>query len=478
MKNFVLEQGLSLRAKPQEKKGGFIMKKIICVSVLFMICFAIVSCSGGEELQSFISEGATDELDFNGRTFTIHGNWYESWDPTIYEDKGTALSVENDALISHNALVSEKYNCKIVSTEADFNFASSLGVDIAANTVDYDLIDTNAKFLAGIAMAGYLCSWDDTSLDITNYEKYGTEQYQKGATFDGKRYGIWPYYWLAQLDFRGMVVVNNNLYKKYSDVSVHEMYENGTWTFDGFKNVLNLFTNTGDGNEIYPLAYYDSQMLAMCSVLANGGSLVTYDNQTGLYSFGLYDSKAMTGLSFAQSLCSEKLAKEDGWEMNIFDTDLSAVIGLCENWNLNQILQTIDDADVITFPFGPDAEYGKTCSAYRTNNLRYVAMPQTGEDGSDVATFVSLWFSELEEDTKATIISNYNSSHFFNEESKASNKFMAENAVYDYGSHINNIYEDFVSQLGGTISGGASITQFLDSQKDSVQQEINENLNN
>ena len=74
---------------------------------------------------------------------------------------------------------------------------------------------------------------------------------------------------------------------------------------------------------------------------------------------------------------------------------------MCEN--LTYALKEMDNLDVITFPYGPSAEYGKTVSAYRSNQIRYLSTPIT-EDIEQLGKFVNVWFEELEDMPKENII--------------------------------------------------------------------------
>ncbi|MBE6892211.1 MAG: extracellular solute-binding protein [Ruminococcaceae bacterium] len=458
-----------------------IISKTLKTSLLFILSATLLaSCAEPVTLIDFIGDASEEKLDFNGYVFTIKTAWENFWNPLASDEleDNVALSAKQDAIIKHNKTVMEKYNCTITSVTSVWDFATNVLAEIGSGASKYSMFDSASMFSYNAMKSGLLHPWDYSGIDLTDYEKYGTEQYLKGAEVDGLHYGIWAYKWEAEIEYRGMVIVNNNLLKNYIDVNVHELKESGKWTFDGFKTVLEACTVNIGADPIYSLSCYDIQMFALCSMLANGGSLIEYNEAKGKYEMGLLSAKSREGLEYAQDLYNSDLVQIDDTQMGTFIEAQKAAFALCESWNLTYALKEMDNLDVITFPYGPSAEYGKTVSAYRSNQIRYLSTPIT-EDIEQLGKFVNVWFEELEDMPKENIIDEYKTIRFFNDESMNENTFMADFAIYDYGTAINEVYSsNVVSALTLIVSSNAGVTESVASQQAIIQAEIDKNLNN
>lgn len=449
------------------------MKNIFKATVLSLALALLVSCSATTELMSFLPE--TEDKGFGGREFVIKGSWVESWVPGSEEADvnydSSALSLFDDSLLAHNAKVMDEYDCIITAHWEDASRTSSLLTDILANTVDYDLMDVNLMYMIDNIKSGLVNPWEYADIDVTNTDKFGPSGYLKAAEYQGLHYGIWPHYWRYGIEYRGLMGVNNNLLEKFTDVSVHELYENGKWTFDEFKNILKLCL--GEEN-IYPLSYYDQRMLVICSILANGSNLVCYDDATEKYYYGMLDPKAITGIEYAKSLVDENLTVAEYGYYEIFRKEQSAVFTVTETWCLGG---NIENMDMICFPFGPDGEYGKDFGAYRSINNRYVFTP-ISSDAGEVGRFVNVWFEEIKDYPKSTLLENFKTNDFFNDESYNMWINLAENATYDYAFELYEAYELFCNDMTPTVFENKALNQFIDAHEARMTTIIDQNLNN
>ena len=449
------------------------MRKFFKFTALCLALLLLASCSAAPELLSFLPE--TEYNGFGGKEFVIKGSWVESWTPGDEEAdvdyEAVALSAFDDALLAHNAKIMKEYDCIIEAKWDTDGAATDLITDVLANTVDYDLMDVNLFYMVDNIKSGFIHPWEYANIDVYDTEKYGAPGYLDAAEFQGLHYGIWPHYWREGIEFRGIMGVNNNLLEKFIDVSVHELYENGKWTFDEFKNLLHI-CNTDEN--IHPLACYDERMLVICSIIANGSNLVVYDEATDRYSYGMLDPKAVTGIEFAKSLVSEDLTVTEYEWYGYFKKEQSAVFAVTETWCIGG---DIDGMDMICYPFGPDAEYGVDFGAYRSTNNRYVFMPVT-VDSAEVGRLVDVWFEEIEDYPKSTILENFKTNEFFNDESYEMWINLAENAAYDYAFELYETYDFFCDDMTEAVFGNRQISSFIDAQETRVTAIIDEYLNN
>ncbi len=448
------------------------MKKFSKFIALCLGLLLLASCSASPELLSFLPETEDVFEGFGGKEFIIKGNWPGSWDPnTIEVSEAGALSAFQDALISHNAEIMEKYDCKITALEVDWDWAKDLAIHIMAYNVGCDLVDTNLNFMVDNIKSGYVNPWEYAEIDISDSEKYGPMSYLRASSFDGLHYGIWSNNWVSGIEYRGIVGVNNNILQEFTDSTVHELYENGKWTFDEFKNLLQLCATD---ETVIPLSYYDQKILVISSLLANGANLVSYNENSGKYTYGLLDRKALTALEFVQSLNEENLVVEEKDYDYYYTVGQNVAFTITETWCIGA---EIENEDMICFPFGPDAEYGKDFGATRSLNNRYVYMPISADEIT-VGKFVDIWFEELEDLKKSDIVEDFKVSKFFNEESSDMWMTISENTGYDYGIELGDIYDSLCNAMTGAVFGGSSISSFIDSYSSKVSAMLNSTLNN
>ena len=450
------------------------MKKFSKFIALCLGLLLLASCSASPELLSFLPETEDVFEGFDGKEFVIVGNWPRSWDPNTDEENEGALSLAQDSLIAHNNKIMKDYDCKIRTVLTEWDFANNFIADVLSNNVDYDLMDTNLNFMINNIIAKFVNPWEYAGIDTSNTDKYGPSGYLEAAEYNGLHYGIWPNYWTQGIEYRGVMGVNNNLLGKFTDVSVYELYENGRWTFDEFKNILRLCKAD---ESIYPFSYYDESMYVICNILANGSNLVVYDEDVGRYIYGMRDPKAIKALEFASSLAEEELIVAEKDYYDYFKIKQTAVFTITETWCIGG---DIDGMDMICYPFGPDAEYGKDFASYRSTNNRYVFMPIT-VDTTEVGRFVDIWFEELEDYPKSSAVETFKSNNFFNDNSADMWMTLAEEAKYPYGFELaeGGVYENFCDALARSVIGGSqALSSVTDSYRDRVTDLINKYLNN
>lgn len=447
------------------------MKNLLKIAALILI-LALTSCSTAPQLLPFISEITEDsDLDFGGREFVIKSNWYTQWDPLVSEDSSSsARTAGEDAIIAHNAKVMQDYNCKIKSVFCDWSYSESLAANVMAYNVDFDLLDTNLSFMIDHIKKGFCYSWEDAGVDVSDTAKYGPAGFLDMAAYKGQHYGVWSNYRSGAIGFDGVMGVNNNILGQFTDVKVYELYENERWTFDEFKDLLHLFASD---ESIIPLSYYEQRLFTVCSILSNGSNLVFYDESRDKYIYGMNDPKAVRALEYVKSLYEEKLVREETDYDDYFNVHQNAAFTITSFWCIGG---NIDGMDVICFPFGPDAEYGKDFGAYRSTSSRYLFMPITA-DPVEVGKFTNVWLEELEENPKANIVENLKINDFFNDNSANMYMELNEKAAYDYSFELNDVYNDYCNAMTKAVFSNSSIYEFISANEDKVQSVIDDELN-
>ena len=455
------------------------MRKRLCATILATVIIILNSCASSTNLLlPFIPIDDENELDFGGYEFKILSGDASSYDPTLKDTSGSALSVWDDALISWNDYIEKTYNCQISSEDYLIMYlaSSAFTPQIASGTADWSLIAVNGVDLMALYKGKYLTPWSDTDLDLTNHEKYGTENYMSSSTFNGKTYGITTRNWSPCDGFIGMIISNNALLRNYVDVNVHELKENKQWTFDNFKKLLEACTvNIGSSMDILPMTCFSDRILAKISVFANGGQIVEYNETTGKYSYGLTSPKALRGIEYAKSLYDAKLCRQAAENGKNFWENGDAVF-LLAGMGLDQSMRVFEDLDIISFPYGPDVEYGSVCSAYMNRDTGYLTCPITAE--ADLVTkFVSIWFEQFPDLSKAQLIEDFKNTYFYNENSINEYFYMAENYQNTYYTHFGDVAETMITTLNSLTTETGTISEKLEKTRAIFEAQINKAFN-
>lgn len=459
------------------------MRKRLFTTLLLTVIFILNSCASTDvSLLSFMPEDGEAVIDFEGFEFVLltTSGAEASYDPSLSEDGGAALTVGQDALIARLNDIEETYNCTFTVRgcgRAKYNMTTYYVPQIVAGTADFSFITTNAIDTITLYNGGFIVPWNHTSLDLTDHAKYGNEIYLTSASFKGDYYGIMPAYHGVGNGFVGGVIVNNTILRDYIDINVHELKENKQWTFDRFKEILEACTvDIGSSVEIIPLTAFDNRILVTTSVLANGGQVVDYDETTGKYSYGLTSAKAVKGIEYARSLYDADLCSHEVENGANFWEDENSPFCLTHSNILANTMYVFEDIDFISFPYGPDVEYGSVCSTYIQRDTGYIVCPISA-DAELSADFVSIWFEEIPDYTKETIIDEFKTTMFFNEKSMEEYFYMSENHQYNYYAQFGDLHEKFDEFLASLSNRAKTITEQLNTTTSMFENQINKIFN-
>ena len=121
------------------------MRKRLFTTLLLTVIFILNSCaSTGVSLLSFMPEDSEALIDFEGFEFVLltTSGGEASFDPSLSEDGGGALTVGQDALIARLNDIESTYNCIFTVRgmgRAKYNMTTYYVPQIVAGTADYSL---------------------------------------------------------------------------------------------------------------------------------------------------------------------------------------------------------------------------------------------------------------------------------------------------------------------------------------------------
>lgn len=452
------------------------MKKITCLLLVCIFVFGLVSCSSANEefFDLDLDLDATFEADFQGAEFIIIGEQRDGRieiDPyQEYED-----SEWQERLKNRYKEIESKYNLKFVFKTRTIDLVSAH----AGGMKWADLYDARADGHWPNINAGLYNALTDVPGFVENIEsgKWGSvaavEYFKRGDDY----YGFYPgYQGIPFPAMGGILYANLTLVGQYG-FNPYEMIEDGTWTWDGFENILrtiggspsNLSSGTPVGMYITDGFYEYFQTAA---ILNNGGSLVKTDSEGRFVSN--FDSKEVReAIEWVRSLVSEGIV-EFGQNDIKYDYFMEDLLGFVYEYSYVGTVDTsgfmYNDVDfaILPCPAGPSAEYGKW-SAYLGLADRYLTAPITA-DMEIVNTILDELYAPLGDDPFEwrDVYANRN---FLHEESADLYWQMYDNAQPDYYLATQKF------QWGSVLRGTTTVTAAIDATKDSIQEALDKNFN-
>ena len=247
------------------------MKKILCLTLIFIISFSLFACgNGGEQANDKTDAGDTGAINettserlypnvpdvtYNGTEFKILGTseaygwgYYQTKDVWVGEMNG---EVFNDAIIERNLALEERLKIKIVFSDSD-DVGSAVSKVVASGEYAYDLVYGSWGNCIDLARGGYLINMNNMKyLDFNNPWWDHNVIDQCGVA--NKVYYISGDLSTLANNHTRCVYFNKKLTGLYNLKSPYDYVHNNNWTFDNFsvmaKSVYNDLNGDGLFNE-------------------------------------------------------------------------------------------------------------------------------------------------------------------------------------------------------------------------------------
>lgn len=359
------------------------LKKILALLLCGAFAFSMLTACGDNQNDTNNQEQEEEESteneyrDFYEEVFTMayakgtDANNFPFW------PEPTTEAYERTRNVSEQ--VEAALNCKLEEYLLPNNNITTFQQMFA--TGDYTNNWTGAPFASSSSQvnafykAGFLQSWNDIpTVDLNNEELWGTKYKQQNATFNGELY----------LDVgggsgggnMGHMIFNKILVNEFNAQNPQELLEQGLWTWDTFEDYVHTISLFEADRTVYAVSIWANNhnskvMWPLCSILSNGGSIVKKADD-GSASFGLQDSEALAALDWASDMLKTGTIKfDEKWPPDTWAKSGSVIVlgdwafgtsssGSSAHWGLDNL----DDIRFIPFPYGPNAEYGKTSATY------------------------------------------------------------------------------------------------------------------
>lgn len=270
------------------------------------------------------------------------------------------------------------------------NWLNSVLTAAASSEPLADIFHMGGPFAIPTALSTNGTSVGQLYVDMTPYIKYtnlndGTkwklDAMQSMGTYNDSLYVAIPYDegWGAaatnQVCFFNVDLLEEN---GYTEDAMYEMYQNGTWTFDKFREIA-LACTKADRN-VYGTCMGENVMALLSLICANNGAVVAPD-ENGTPKFAADSANSMKAINFFLDMCQD---------------DKSVYLEAYQSQNEAVLFKKGEVALMLTYANRVQAGEGPRKGAmYQMDDLNYgIILPPKGPDATDY-TSDSNWASPL-----------------------------------------------------------------------------------
>jgi multiple sugar transport system substrate-binding protein len=352
-------------------------KKLCVVMMVCMLVVSLVGCAKTEPTSNESDVTAVPEpteaaevtqeaestpeptpeptYDFGGRVLKI-GSYYDM----TPDPESSALK---EAFAERIKFVEENYNCKIefVAIPDDYTAAYITSVLAGDPIVDIGYV-MSYKLLPSLIEGGI--AYPVSDLGVFNFDDYKWRpDYVEAGNYKGKNYS----FLMKDPEVRYGIFWNKTLFEQYGLPDLYELYENGEWTWDKFKEIAIAGNQDLDNDgtiDIY--GFNERESIEWCYIYSNGAT-VANKTDSGM-ELDLSDNKVVEALTALQDF-KTTVTHQSGW-LGAWDDQIKnfrdgkAMMSLEEFWISYAYLHEMpDDFGFVPFPKGPSATdwscYGK-----------------------------------------------------------------------------------------------------------------------
>lgn len=323
------------------------------------------SSTGGEDASEDSSQESEEPAyDFGGRTVRI-GSYY---DMTPKPEN----SIFEKAFADRIAYVEENYNCNIEFVVVGDDYVGSYVTSVLSGDpvcdvgyiLSYKLLPALieggiAQPISDLGVVDFSSPWYDAG--ATEAGTYKGKQYAMGMRGAGVQYGI---FW------------NKTLFDRYGLPDLYELYENGQWNWDKFKEIALAGNQDTDGDGEYDVHGFNWRENLIWSFMSSNGANAVTKTNAGV-ELSLETPEAMEALEFYADFM-QNVPQLTGWlgdwQSEIWDFRDGNSCMCYEAWWISSsyLGEMEDEWGFVPFPMGPSGKeyvsYGKEASPYMMLN--------------------------------------------------------------------------------------------------------------
>lgn len=352
------------------------------ISVVILVCMLLVALAGcskkpapttAEPTQAPSTDAVTPteavevtpveeepKYDFGGRVLRI-GSYYDM----TPNPESSALK---EAYANRIKYVEENFNCKIefVTIPDDYTATYITSVLAGDPIVDFGYV-MSYKLLPSLIEGGI--AYPISDINVFDFDDYKWRaDYVEAGNYKGKNYSVL----MKDPEVRYGIFWNKTLFEQYGLPDLYELYENGEWTWETFKEIAIAGNQDLDNDgtlDIY--GFNERESIEWCYMYSNGANVASKTDSGMTLDFA--DNKVTEALTALQDF-KTTVPHQSGWLGNWDDQiknfrDGKVMMCLEEFWISYAYLGEMqDEFGFVPFPKGPSAtdwsSYGKEVAPF------------------------------------------------------------------------------------------------------------------
>jgi hypothetical protein len=248
-------------------------------------------------------------------------------------------------------------------------------------------------------------------------------------------------------------------------------------------------TVTGEDGTIerYGTVFAQEMQLVRAMIMANGVEFIQKDPETDLYKLMIDDPRVSQTVDWIKGLIDKKLAKyeSDWWQkaaQGLIDGIYAFHSATCYHafydGEAHFANNCPDDTAWIPAPIGPSGTYDTPSTTF-TAGFRAMGMPLNDEeDMKNNVTIMNYVFEPLDGEDSESWAADLQHQFFFDELSFQYYLQLLRTTKYDYSGILPNAASNILSSLNLAVSGKKTVKEVFDTNRDALQTEIDQYLNN
>lgn len=357
------------------RKKYFGVKRGLTTVLAAAMLLGVTACGGTDNTQanadaadadsSVASEENTDEqetasdaeYDFGGRVFRI-GSYYDM----TPDPESNAV---NAALSERIAYVEENYNCTIEFVDLGEDYVDDYTTSVLAGDpvcdIGYAITTTVLPTLIDGGIA-----YPISDLNVIDFDSYKWRQDVVDAGYyKGKNYTLG----ITDPEIRYGIFWNKTLFDEYGLPDLYELYENGEWNWNKFKEVAQNANVDKDNDGTIDIYGFNARAdLGWCYLYSNE-AYIADKTETGM-TVDLSNSRVIEALTAFQDFTTTVDYRAINWDVDDWDSLIlsfqkgTSMMCLEEFWiSYNYLGEMSDEWGWVPFPMGNSTEeyscYGK-----------------------------------------------------------------------------------------------------------------------
>ena len=458
------------------------MKKIAKILLLAMLISVFASACGSTEPEVFDVDFVknTEGIDLEGVTIKY---MRATTGQASYSNFDQVLGYETDTILGDLAMqrikeVEQSLNCTFDITYfsgdnpySSFRMNNSIGeyyCDVFCGISDRFREDMKAGSLMGLSEL-------EEYIDYRNEEKWGSRSILEVLYWKDDVYGLIPMSWpTSSVSYTGLTVINEDLIASLNATDPRDLYENGQWTWETFRNCLEQYY-IQEGSEVRQYAITAQYLgnFAENYILSNGYRLAE-KGPDGEYRSGLHDPRALTAMNEANDVLFGPLADTieydvDPAEYLINGTTVLGILHYAE-YMTDRIVKEMPNFGLIPWPSGPDVDPGFIATNHH-NLERAIVLSRYSPNVEATAIALNALYAPFEEYPDSNAVKDFLYHTFF---------FDRRDADIYYDLFLASQYSYFNStpwnSLSAWIGNGQTPIEYIEANIDKADAYIDEEI--